>query len=146
MDLEAGVKFDVLYRDHDLVKVCVSAWNGTFGGTADVYLGANQLGEVARQLRGFPKNVSDNREVMLGTFGPESAGGGVSMRFFCIDRSGHAYVETKIESDRDAAGRVQSALLFVPIEAGALDAFVDELHTLDTEKTATAYLRATVPV
>jgi hypothetical protein len=144
--METGLQFDVLYRDNDLVKVRVSACNGTFSGTADVYLGTGQLSKFARQLQGFPMNVSDTRQVLFGTFDPESAGGGVSMRLFCIDRSCHAYVETKIESDRDAAGRVQSALLFVPIEAGAVDSFVDELRGLDAGKTVTAYLRATVPV
>ncbi len=142
--MKIGFQFEVLYRDNDLAKVRVSAWNGTFRGTADVYLGAGQLGAVATQLRGFPKSVSDTREVMLGTFDPGSAGGGVSMRLYCVDRSGHAYVETKIESDRDSEGRVQSAMLLVPIEAGAIDSFVDELRSLDTAAVATACLRATV--
>jgi hypothetical protein len=83
---------------------------------------------------------------MLGTFGTESAGGGMSMRFRCIDRSGHAFVETKIESDRDSGGRVQSATLLLPIEAGAVDSFVDDLCRLDAGTAATAYLRATVAV
>ncbi len=78
--MDIGFQFEILYRDNDLVKVRVSAWNGAFGGAADVYLGAGQLGEVAAQLRGLPKSVSDTREVMLGVFGLESAGGGVSMR------------------------------------------------------------------
>ncbi len=144
--MEMGFQFEVLYRDNDLLKVRVSAWNGTFGGAADVYLGTNQLGEVATHLRGFPKSISDIREVILGTFDPKSAGGGVNMRLYCVDRTGHAYVETKIESDRDSAGRVQSATLLVPIEAGAVDSFVDELLKLDTGAVATACLRATVAV
>jgi len=144
--METGFHFKVLYRDNDLVKLRVSASNSSFGGEADVYLGTGQLGEVATQVQGFPKSVSDTREVMLGSFDPESAGGGVSMRLYCVDRSGHAYVETKIESDRDSAGRVQSATLLVPIEATAVDSFVDELHRLDTGTATTACLRATVAV
>ena len=41
----------------DLVKVRVSAWTGTFGGIADVYLGTGRLGEVATQLRRLPMRV-----------------------------------------------------------------------------------------
>jgi hypothetical protein len=143
-DMETGFKFDLLYRDNDLVKVRVSAGNSTFGGTADVYLRTGQLGELASQLQGFPKTLSDTRQVLLGTFDPESAGGGVSMRFYCVDRSGHIRVETKIESDGDSAGRVQSAMLLVPIEPGAIDLFVEDLRGLDAGVTATACLRATV--
>ena len=142
--METGFQFDVLYRDSDLVKVRVSAWNGAFAGTSDVYLGIGQLGEIAKQLQGFAKSVSDTREVMLGTFGPESAGGGVSMRLYCVDRSGHAYVETKMESDQDAAGKVESVTLLVPIEAGAVDCFGDELRRLDTGAAQTASLSGRV--
>ena len=80
----------------------------------------------------------------MGTFGPESGGGGVSMRFYCVDRSGHACVDTKIESDRDSAGRVQSAMLLMPIEAGSVDSFVDEMFNLDRGAAKTACLRATL--
>jgi hypothetical protein len=141
---EIGFQFSVLYRDNDLVKVRVSASNSVFRGVADLYLGTDQLSEVATQLRGFPKSVSDIREVTLGTFGPDSAGGGVSMRFYCIDRSGHACVETRIEADRDSTGRAQSAVLLVLIEASGVDSFVEELRRLNAGTAAAAYLRATV--
>jgi hypothetical protein len=141
--METGFQFDVLYRDNDVVKVRVSASNSVFRGTADVYLGTGRLGEVAKALQGFPRSISDTREVLLGSFDPESAGGGVSMRLYCIDRSGRVYVETNIESDQDSGGRVQSAMLFVPIEPAAIDAFVDDLRSLDSGATTTAYLRAT---
>lgn len=97
--MEPGFQFGVIYRDNDLVKLRVSAWNGAFGGTSDVYLRVSQLNEVAEQLEGFPNSISDSREIILGTFDPESAGGGVYMRFYCTDRSGHAHVDVKIESD-----------------------------------------------
>src|ERR1700722_4810161 len=107
LGMDIGFQVSVVYRDDDLVKVRVTAWNGLFGGTAEVYLGIGQLAEVAAQVQGFPRNLSDNREVILGSFGPDSAGGCIWMRFSCIDRSGHAYVETKIESDHDSAGKAQ---------------------------------------
>jgi hypothetical protein len=138
-----GLQFRVLYRDSDLVKVRASAWNGAFGGAADVYVGRGRLGEIAEQLRGFPTSTSDNREVILGAFGAESAGGGMSINLRCVDRSGHAYVETKIESDWDSEDRAQSATLRLPIEANAIDLFVDGLRRLDQGTAETAHLRAT---
>lgn len=141
--METGFQFDVLFRDSDLLKVRVSAWNGAFGGASDVYVGIGALTEIANKLQGFPQSTSDAREVMWGTFGPETAGGGVSMRFYCIDGSGHAYVESKIESDQDAAGTVQSATFLVAIEASAIDCFVAELLKVDRGTATTASLRAT---
>jgi hypothetical protein len=144
--MESGLQLDVLYQDSDLAKIRVSASNDVFGGTADVYLGLGQLAEVAAQLEGFPTGFEDSREITLGSFEPQSAGGGVSMRFYCVDRSGHAYVETKIESDQDSAGKVQSAILLVPIEASAVDLFVDELRRVNSGKATTACLKTTAPV
>ena len=94
-------------------------------------------------LNCFPKNVSDVRDVMFGAFGGESAGGGVSMRFYCTDHAGHTFVEAKVESDRDSADRVQSAVMIVPIEASAIDSFIDELRSLGAGATTTARLSAT---
>jgi hypothetical protein len=141
---EIGFQFRVLYRDNDLVKVRASAWNGVFGGAADVYLGSGRLGEIASQLRGFPEGSSDSREITLGTIGSESAGGGMSMHFYCIGQSSHAFVETNIESDCDSKGKVQSARLLLPIEANAIDLFVAELRRLDIGTAATACLRANI--
>jgi len=96
---QVGFQCKVLYRDNDLVKVRISGWNGTFGGAADVYIGAGQLSEIALRLRGFPGNGADVREVMLGTFDSESAGGGVRMKFYCVSAAGHCRVEAKIAAD-----------------------------------------------
>ncbi len=145
--MDIGFQFEVTYKDKDLMKVRVSAWNGTFGGTAVAYLGIGQLEEFAATLEGFPRSPSDTREITLGAFGPEWAGGGVSMQFYCADRAGHAYVESKIESDDvDKQGRtIESVVLSLPIEAAAVDSFVEELRQLSAEKAKTARLCGAEP-
>ena len=97
--MEIGFRLEVIYKDNDLLELRVSAWNGAFGGTADVNMGIGELEATAAQLKGFPTHPADAREVMLGSFGPKTAGGGASVRFYCIDRAGHARLESKIESD-----------------------------------------------
>lgn len=139
--VDIGFRFEVIYRDNDLLEVRVTAWNGAFGGTADVYVGIGGLEEAAARLRGFPKRPADVREVMLGAFGPASAGGGVSMRFYCADAAGHAYVDSKIESDSLAGRPVQCVTLSLPIEAAAVDSFVEELRLLGLRKTGVASLK-----
>jgi hypothetical protein len=142
--METGFQFTELWRDADVVKVRVFAWNGVFGGTADVYIGIGKLGETAAQLHGFPKSPSDVREVIFGAFGPEYAGGGVSMRFHCVDGSGHASVDSRIESDRDSKSNTQSVFLSLPVEAAAVDSFIEELRCLNAEKKEVARLKGKV--
>jgi hypothetical protein len=78
--MKSGFQFQVLYRDDHLIKLRISVSNGGFGGEADVYVGTSLPAEAGKELQGFPRNVADIREVMLGSFGSESAGGGASMR------------------------------------------------------------------
>jgi len=134
--MEAGFQLTVIWGDADVTRIRVSAWNGLFGGTADVYVGIGRLGEAAAQLEGFPKDPSDVREVIFGAFGPEYAGGGVSMRLHCVDGAGHSSVDSRIESDYDSLRKAQSAVLSLPIEAAAVDSFVEGLRCLNAEKKA----------
>ena len=67
-DMNIGIRFQTLWYDQDVIKLRVSAWNGDFGGVADIYEGIGDLDKAAGQLRGFPRNTSDMRELIFGTF------------------------------------------------------------------------------
>ena len=138
---DIGFQLEIIYEDVHLLEIRVSAWNGRFGGTADVYIGLDQLKETATKLQRFPLDLSDVREVAFGAFGPESASGGVSMRFYCADRAGHTYVDIRIESSEDSIGKVQSVLMTVTIEPAGLDSFVEELRQMVANQARHAHLK-----
>jgi hypothetical protein len=140
--MNKGFQLDVKWHDNDLLEVRITAWNGAFGGAADVYLPIGGLRETAEKLSGFPRNPTDKREVLFGRFGPVQAGGAVGMRFYGADGAGHTYVESKIESDNQIAGVNESVVLSILIEPAALDSFVEDLRRLDAEKTGAACLCA----
>lgn len=143
-DMNIGIRFQTLWYDQDVIKLRVSAWNGDFGGVADIYEGIGDLDKAAGQLRGFPRNTSDMRELIFGTFDRKCAGGGVSMRFHCTDSAGHAYVETRIDSSVLAGGTFQTVALALPIEAAAVDIFVQELQRMEEDRSSTAHLSGLV--
>jgi hypothetical protein len=136
-----GFQFTVIWFDEDVIQLCVSAWNGTFGGTADIYEAIGDVEETAGNLVGFPRNPSDEREIIFGNFDRNCAGGGVRMRFHCVDGAGHAYVEASIDSKYDSGGTVQTVLLSMPVEATAIDVFVQELQAVGTNRAGTAHLK-----
>jgi hypothetical protein len=142
--MENGIEFRVIYEDTDMLELRVSAWNGAFGGHANVYVRLGHVEDVAAKLRGFPETPHDSREVSFGAFGPQSAGGGVSLRFYCIDGAAHAFVASRLESGEMIAGVLQSVLLALPVEAAAMDSFVDDLGRLGLERHGVALLRAAV--
>ena len=67
------------YHDGDIVEITVSVWNGTFGGAANVYVEHEALSNAAGIIAGFPTSNNDHREVVLGAFGSEWAGGAVAL-------------------------------------------------------------------
>jgi len=138
--MEKGVQLDVMWHDHDLLEVAIAAWNGSFGGAVNVYVAIGELKETADKLKGFPRSPTYKREFVFGQFGRKL--GAVSMRFYCADRAGHAYVELKIESGTQIAGVTQSVVLSVYIEPAALDSFVEDLCRLESDKAGTACLHA----
>lgn len=136
-----GFEFRVIWHDNDVINLCVSGWNGAFGGLAEIYEGIGDLRDAAAQLRGFPKNPADRREVVFGNFDRTCAAGGVRMRFHCVDGAGHAYVEAQIDSNYQSGGTVQTVILAMPVEATAVDLFVQELERLEAKQAGTAHLK-----
>lgn len=135
-----GISVEILWSDEDLFDVKVVTWNGSFGGVARIYVEIGGLEKLAEIIAGFPKDVNDVREIVLGAFGREYAGGAASLRLFCLDRAGHAYVESKVESGEESAGVFQTATLVMPVEASAMDRFVIQLKKLERDKQGTAAL------
>jgi hypothetical protein len=139
--MEIGFRFEVRWSDADIFDIRISAWNGAFGGSTSVYVPIGGLAEAATKLEGFPRHPSDKRELQFGAFGAEWAGGAVSMAFYCKDAAGHALVDARIESEHGGTPKAQSALFFVPVEASAVDAFVEDLRRLEADREGTAALR-----
>lgn len=140
--MEMGFRFEVRWSDADAFEIHISAWNGAFGGSTAVYVPIGGLAESATKVEGFPRHPSDKRELQFGAFGPAWAGGAIGMLFYCKDAVGHGLVEAKIESEYDGTAKVQSAVLVVPVEATAVDAFVADLRRLETDRQGIAVLRA----
>jgi hypothetical protein len=143
--MDTGFRFEIIWNDNDVFEVRAAAWNGQFGGAADVYVQIGGLAAAAAKLEGFPNEPSDTREILFGAFGADWAGGAVSMRFYCKDAAGHAFVEARIESDYNGAHTAQSVHLFAAIEATAVDTFAIELRRLETNLRGIAVLRASGP-
>ncbi len=137
-----GIEFQVFWYDQDVVEFLVSCSNGSFSGSAKLYLDHDDLSELAKALSAFPSRSCDRRDFKLGTFEPTYAGGGLQMRFYCRDAAGHAGVDVKLRGHAcTGMGDLESVALRMPLEAAAIDVFVWELEGIDTRQIgATAFL------
>ncbi len=139
--METGFQFELLWNDVDVILIRIRASNGEFGGTADVYVPIGGLAEVAEKLEAFPRDPSDERVLQFGQFGPELAGGAVSLRFYCKGAAGRTFVEAKVESDYQP-GPAEHAQFHAGIQASAVDDFVLALRRLESAKRGIAHLSA----
>ena len=140
--MEDGINLRVIWFDEDMLEVLFSCSNPYFSGQAEIYLAHETASKLADTLRGFPSSPIDSRDFELGTFNPEHADGGVRMRFYRLDSAGHAAVDVRLRGDAcKALGEIESVALRIPIEAAAIDNFIQELRTLGKTMGASAFLR-----
>ena len=141
--MKPGVYIAALYNDEHLLKLRVSASNGVFTGQADVYADSDALTEMARALKGFPNSRDDIREFEVGTFDENYAGGGAGFRFFCVDSTGHALAQVRLQADSRMEAEVNDTATFhIPVIAAAIDSFIEELGRIAANTGESATLEA----
>ncbi len=100
------------------------------------------LSKLAKALRGFPSRPDDFRDFELGTFNPKQADGGAQMHFYCADAAGHAVVELKLRGNGcKGVGEIESVALRIPIQAAAVDNFIQQLTAIGKTIGASAFLK-----
>jgi len=129
------------WYDEDVVGLSVAVSNGNFSGVADLIASLDFAKEIASTLAGFPSRPGDRREVELGTFDPEYAGGGVRLAFHTTDGAGHPAVEVVVRADPHR-GPAESATFVIGLESARIDDFVLALDHMDIERGATVGLVA----
>jgi hypothetical protein len=144
-DHTSGIKIEIVWFDQDVVECQITCSNGRFSGVAEIYLSHDDVPKMVEALKGFPSAPGDFRDLELGTFNPRHADGGVRLRCYCRDSAGHAVMEVKLRGDAcEELGEPESVALLFPVEAAAIDSFLKQVRSMDTEQIgATAFLAMT---
>jgi hypothetical protein len=119
------MSISVLEIDPDYLRLDISIADGDFAGRVEVFESLDLPATLADALRGFPRTPDDRREIVLGSFDPAVAGGGIRLLFRCVDRSGHAVVDAELEDQSWDGAR--SVKVRMAAEPPAIDAFVLEM-------------------
>jgi len=139
--MDRSLRLSYRYHDVDVVELRVSGWNGRFGGSTCLYIGQGELANSAMVLAGFPAGLEDRREITLGAFGSDSAGGATNLKLSCVDGAGHCQLHVTIEADYGhqdlLAERVEMLCDFEP---AALDEFVEQMRELNSSLAGSAVL------
>jgi hypothetical protein len=122
-----------------MFELKVTASNGRYFGTTEVYDTTESLFSFAQTLIDFPK---DNKK-LFHQAGIKDGYAYFSMNFYCIDNAGHIGVEINLEDNVATAFRHEEKnklKLEIIVEPNAIDSFQRELSQLATTQKGIANL------
>lgn len=137
--LKSFLKLQVIWKDNDMFELQITAGNGRYWGTTEVYDTSTSLFDFTQTLTGFPK---DNNHLFYEA-GYKERYAFFSMKFYCIDNSGHVGVEINLEENVATEFRPEKKhklRLEIIVEPNAIDNFQKVLIQLAKKQEGTATL------
>jgi hypothetical protein len=152
------LSIEVVYHDEGLTEILVVADNGRFAGCTTIYANPNDLIEFGKQIKGFPKNISQVEKREFGFTKEDKdkldelrksrssmtsySTAYLCLNFYCIDNLGHPVVYVAFDegtwSKREtAAGKASFEIM---VEPAQIDKFADELIKTGSENNGKAIL------
>jgi len=138
-NLKSFLKLQVVRKDEHMFKLKVTASNGRYFGTTDVYDKSEPILKFAHTLTGFPHDNSD----LLYESGVEKGYASFSMHFYCIDNAKHIGVEVNLEDkirsefSHEEKNKIQLEII---VEPKAINNFQKELSQLAAKREGIAIL------
>ncbi len=120
------LELKVIWKDDDMLELCVKVSNGRYSGITEVYDTSESLFNFAKKLDGYPKNIHE----LYYEAGKKDSYSFFSMRFYKIDSAGHIGVEILLEENVSTEYRLEEKdklkveIIIVP---SAIDDFQKEL-------------------
>jgi hypothetical protein len=137
--LKSFLELQIVWKDDDMFELKVTASNGRYFGTTEVYDTTESLFDFAQTLIDFPKG---DQKLFYET-GTKDGYAYFSMNFYCIDNAGHIGVEINLEDNVATQFRQEEKdklKLEIIVEPSAIDNFHKELSQLAINQKGTAFL------
>lgn len=138
--MKSFLKLEVVWKDDDMFELEITASDGQFSGTTEVYDGNGHLRKFADSLVGFP-TTSDS--ILFYEAGEKDSYSYFSMKFYTIDNVGHCGVQVTLESNVATEYRTEEKAkltLEILTDPGLLHSFIKSLLTLATKEEGQATL------
>lgn len=137
--LKSFLKLQTIWKDEDMFEIQVTASNIRYYGITEVYDTSTSLFDFAQTLIGFPR---DNNHLLYEA-GYKESYAFFSMKFYCIDHSGHVGIEINLKENVGTEFRPEKKhklRLTIIVEPNAIDNFQKELVQLAKKQEGTAVL------
>jgi len=133
------LELKVIWKDDDMFELKVTASNGSYFGTTQVYDTSDSLTSFAKSLIDYP---TDNK-VLFHEAGQTNSYAYFAMKFYCLDNAGHIGVQVNLEDNVGSQYRPEEKnklTLEILVEPNAIDNFQKQLIQLAVKQTGIAIL------
>jgi hypothetical protein len=137
---ENNLKFEVIWKDDDMFEIQISANNGRYFGTTEVYEVSESLLEFINELNGFPF-VKDKISHVCGE---KDGYAYFKMEFYKIGPTGKCGVQITMEENVSTEYRKEEKdklTMELIIEPNSIDIFCKELKVLAEKEEGIAELK-----
>ncbi|HWY98963.1 MAG TPA: hypothetical protein VNY36_07760 [Bacteroidia bacterium] len=134
------IELKAVWKDDHMFELSITATNGYFLGTTQVYNTTEALSRFAESLFRFPKDKDEHPIVYEA--GIKNGYAYFSMKFYCIDPAGHIGVQLNMESNdlKQISKAKDTVTLEILVEPNAIDNFQRELMHLAKNQEGAAIL------
>ncbi len=134
------IELKAIWKDDHMFELDITATNGRFLGTTQVYDTTESLSRFAESLFRFPKDK--NQLPLLHEAGIKNGYAYFSMKFYCLDPAGHIGVQLSMEANDSnyRSKEKDNVTLEMLVEPNAIDNFQRELMYLAKNQEGTAIL------
>ena len=127
--MKGFIRINSLWDNEESFGVRINASNGQFSGIADCYSTRDDIKELATLLTEYPRKIDSVVEFTTGESDNMSF---FSLKFFCVDHSGHILVRVKmchhlVYSNGPSKSEHYMAEFDIPVEPWSIDQFVKTL-------------------
>lgn len=139
-DNKSFLQLKIIWKDDHMVELSVTATNGRYLGTTEVYDISQSLEDFAKSLVGYP----GKEKVLFFEAGQKNGYSYFGVKIYLINNSGHVGVEVNLEENKSEHNSRQAekdkVKLEIIVEPSAIDNFQRELMQLAMKEEGTATL------
>ncbi|KAA9340266.1 hypothetical protein [Adhaeribacter soli] len=137
---ENHLKFEVIWKDEDMIELQISANNGRYSGITEVYEVSDNLLKFVKELIGFPFG----KDRLNHSCGKKDSYAYFEMDFYKISPTGRCGVLVTMEENVSTEYRKEEKdklSMELIVEPSAIDDFCKELKSLAEREDGTAELK-----
>ena len=145
MDTVPQLKFEIVWKDPDMMELAITAIKNDFSGKTKIYVQSERILDLAHKLEGFPLS---NEQTISYSLGDKQSESFLGLKFYCINMMMNTAVSIELMDtlmDNNRREVIESIQVELKFETQSLIEFLHQLNSIASKKDGTAILFGIIP-